>query len=101
MTFEVSFRPHADTDLAEIYDFIAEASSRAAAEAFVSRITAACRNLSEFPERGRSKSMLGPGIRLLALMGRATIAYRVEGRMVRILRIFYAGRDYGADDFRR
>jgi plasmid stabilization system protein ParE len=51
------------------------------------------------PHRGVSKPNLGDGIRTISFEGRALIAYRVDDRGVRIIRVIYAGRDYNSDDF--
>ena len=52
--------------------------------------------LATFPERGTKRDDLAPGIRTIGFERRATIAFRVGDDTVRIVRIFYAGRDYDA-----
>ena len=61
---------------------------------YIARIETACMALATFPERGTKRDDLEPGIRTIGFERRATIAFRVEGDTVRIVRIFYAGRDY-------
>ena len=63
---------------------------------YISRIEAACMALATFPERGTKRDDLEPGIRTIGFERRATIAFRVEDNTVRIVRVFYAGRDYEA-----
>jgi toxin ParE1/3/4 len=99
MVLEVTFRPEAEADLFEIYSYIADKAGLRIAGDYVARIEAACFSLATFPERGALRNDLAPGVRVLIFERRATIAYRVEGDRVRIARVFYAGRDYGGDDF--
>ena len=42
---------------------------------------------------------MAPGVRTIIFEGRVVIAYRIDDGGVSIIRVFYAGRDYGADDF--
>lgn len=49
--------------------------------------------LGTFPERGGRRDDLAPGIRLVGYERRVTILFKVEGNIVRIVRVFYAGRD--------
>jgi toxin ParE1/3/4 len=94
MTYKVSFRPDAEADLFALYRYISDRSGPVRAGDYISRIEAACMNLATFPERGTKRDDLGPGIRTVGFERRATIAFRVEDDAVRIVRIFYAGRDY-------
>lgn len=94
MTFEIVFRPEAEDDLSALYDYIADHSSLARAGDFTMRIEAACMALAAFPRRGVPRDDLVPGLRTLAFERRAVIAYRVDRQTVKILRIFYAGRNF-------
>lgn len=91
-------RPAAEDDLAELYQFIAERSgSLDTAIGYVRRIRARCGDLLTFPQSGRSRDDLRPGLRILGFERRAVIAYKVlPGGDVEIGRIFYGGRDYEA-----
>lgn len=95
--FKLVFRPFAEADLAQIDDFIATDSPQRAI-AFVRRLRQQCEALREMPERGPRREDLGRGVRILPFEKRAVIAYRVAGQSVQILRIFYAGKDYQAED---
>jgi toxin ParE1/3/4 len=97
VAFKVTFRPHAAADLDQIDDFIAKDNPYRAA-AFVQRIRQHCESLRDMPERGPMREDLGRGVRILPFERRAVIAYRIVGKSVEILRIFYAGRDYEAQD---
>ncbi|WP_438753094.1 type II toxin-antitoxin system RelE/ParE family toxin [Pararhizobium sp. O133] len=94
MTHKIVFRPTAEADLIALYEYIAKNSGHARAGAYISRIEAACMTLADFPLRRQSRDDLYPGIRLIGFERRVSIAFSVEGEFVRILRIFYGGRDF-------
>ena len=98
MANDVVFHALAFDDLDALDDFIAHDSPERAA-AFVGRIRKFCASLAEFPERGRLREEFGPNIRTLSFERRVVVAYKVEQRTVLILRVFYAGQDYGPDSF--
>lgn len=98
-TASVSFQESAIEDLEAIYEHIADDNGKARANRYVERITAHCMKLSLFPNRGRSSDELSPGLRILPFEGRVVIAYRIDDIGVRIVRVFYAGRDYAAEEF--
>lgn len=98
MAFDVFFHPLAFDDLDDLDDFIAQDSAERAF-AFVRRIRQFCRQLGEFPERGRRREELGEEVRTLSFERRVVIAYRIEGRTAHILRVFYAGQDFGRRSF--
>ncbi len=90
---KVVFRPFAESDLNELYDFLSGRAGPFRALAYIERIETACQSLSDFPERGAAREDLSPGIRLIGFERRASIAFLVEPDCVRIVRIFYGGRD--------
>ena len=98
MANEVAFHQLAFDDLDALEDFIARDSPERAA-AFIGRIRQFCSSLVEFPERGRLREDFGTGIRTLSFERRVVVAYEVRRRTVLILRIFYAGQDYGPESF--
>jgi toxin ParE1/3/4 len=89
----VVFRPQAEADLFELYRYIAEESGSARAGQYIARIEQACFALETLPLRGMRRDDIRPGIRTLGFERRATIVFRVEKSEVRIVRIFYGGRD--------
>jgi toxin ParE1/3/4 len=91
----VVLRPQAEEDLEAIYRYIAKDSPERAI-GYVRRLRRRCEALAEYPERGRPRDDLAPGLRMLAFERSAVIAYRVEDGSVRIVDIFYRGRDYDA-----
>lgn len=88
-------RPLARESLIAIGDFIAE-DSPAAALAFVESIRGRCDALCLFPEQGRRRDDIIPGLRLVAHERRVVIAYRIIDDAVEIIDFFYGGRDYEA-----
>ena len=80
----------------ELYDYIAEHGSPERGLAYVERIETACRGLATFPERGTRRDDIRPGLRVIGLGRRATIAFHVLSETVTIDRILYGGRDLGA-----
>lgn len=79
-------------DMERIVDWVAANAGAEVALAHLERIEAACIGLADFPHRGTPRDDLGPDVRTISFEGRATIAYRIEGRAVLILGVFHAGR---------
>ncbi len=93
----VEFRPSANVDIAAIFEYIFEASkSSAVAGRFVRRIRDRCERIGDAPLGGRPRDDLAPGLRTATFERSAVIAYIVEDGAVRIINIFYGGRDYEA-----
>jgi len=94
---ELLFRPLAEADLA-LYHHIADTSgSPDRAIGYVRRIRDRCRRLLEFPDSGRPRDDLRPGLRIIGFQRRVVIAYMTQpSGDVEIGRIFYGGRDYEA-----
>jgi len=95
VAYRITFHALAADDLDRIDDFIAQDSPERAI-AFVRRIRKHCLSLATMPERGPARDDLAPGVRTLSFERRVTIIYRIEGELVRILRVLYAGQDYPA-----
>jgi len=92
--FKVSFRPMAEADLRELYDYIAREAGDTIAGNYIDRIEAACMSLETSPQRGTKRDNIRPGIRTMGFERRATIVFRVLKSEVLIVRIFYGGQDY-------
>ena len=91
------FRPEAEADLADLYRYIAQASSSIdTAFEFTERLRAACYKLEDFPERGAPRNDVKEGLRILTHERKTVIAYFVKGGSVVITNIFHAGRDWEA-----
>lgn len=93
----VVLREQAYADLDAIARFIiASGGTAATAEAFVGRIWRRCQRIGDAPHAGRPRDDLAPGLRSAAFERSAVILYRVEDDRVRVINIFYGGRDYEA-----
>jgi toxin ParE1/3/4 len=92
--YEVTFRPHAETDLFALYSYIAKEAGLAVAGAYIDRIEVACLSLATFPNRGRRRDDIRQGLRTMGFERRATIVFQVREAEVVIVRIFYGGQDY-------
>lgn len=96
MAVEVRFRAAAQTDLFDLYAYIARLSGRARARAYIDRIEAACDRLAHSPERGTRRDDLRPGLRVIGFERRVSILFQIDDRGVEIGRILYGGRDLDA-----
>jgi toxin ParE1/3/4 len=90
---KVSFRPQAQADLFALYEYIAAQADIEIAGGYIDRIEAACFRLASFPERGRKRDDIRPGIRIVGFEGRASIVFQVLAAEVVIVRILYGGQD--------
>ncbi|ATQ66851.1 type II toxin-antitoxin system RelE/ParE family toxin [Methylosinus trichosporium OB3b] len=94
---EVRFRPAALEDLQDIYLFVFRASANTRiARGFVDRIVERRRRIGDAPFGGPARDDLAPGLRIVPFERSAVIAYRVEDDCVRIIDVFYGGRDFEA-----
>jgi toxin ParE1/3/4 len=81
----------AETDLAEILDYL-DQRSPTAAERLATAIDERCVLLGQFPELGRVREELAAGLRSLSVE-RYVLFYRVTANAVEILRILHGSRD--------
>jgi toxin ParE1/3/4 len=95
-THRVVFSPEARDDLLRLYLFIAERSGEARALGYVERVEVWCRGLAMFPERGRRRDDLLPGLRVAGFERRVAIAFHIAPGLVTLDRILYGGRDLDA-----
>ena len=93
-THRVRFRPMAEADLLELYDYIAENDGHKIAGGYIDRIEAVCLALETFPERGTRRDDIRSGLRTMGFERRATIVFRVDETNVEIIRVFYGGQDF-------
>jgi len=56
-----------------------------------------CRSLADFPERGLTRADIWPGLRVVFLERRVTIAYSIEDSVVVVARVFHGGQDWEAE----
>lgn len=87
-------RPLAGTDIADIWDFIAE-DSITQADAWVDRLDGKLRLLATQPLMGRSRDELSPGLRSQPF-GRYVIFYEPLADGIDIVRVIHSARDVDA-----
>ncbi|CAB3749497.1 type II toxin-antitoxin system RelE/ParE family toxin [Paraburkholderia solisilvae] len=92
-TSAVQFAPEAIQQLVDLERYIAEVSSRPAAERYVDGIVAYCESLQTFPQRGQQRDDIRQGLRLTNYRGRTTIAFVVEGNQPIIIGVYYGGQN--------
>ena len=93
VVLKVVLRPDAQADLNSIFNWAEQSAGPEQAHDYVRQIRRHYLDLRDFPNRGTDRSDLAPGLRTLAFKRRATIAYRVEGNAILVLRILHKGMD--------
>ena len=84
--------PSAESDLADIWDYIAQ-NSPDNADRFIDRIFQTCQeNLASNPHMGRPREELSPGLRSL-ILGDYIIFYRPIDSGVEVVRVLHGRRD--------
>ena len=83
-----------EIELLELNRYIAFERSLRVADRFVDSIVDYCESLAVFPMRGRARSDLYPGLRIVGFRRRVSIAFVVDDSTVTIHGVFYAGREY-------
>ena len=99
MTFRVRFAPEAESQLATIEAYIANASgSPVIAANYVEAIIDHCERFTLFPQRGTRRDDLFPGLRVTHYRGSAVIAFTLDldAETVSIVGVFYGGQNYEA-----
>ena len=97
--YSVFLTPDAKQDINEIYDYIAfEKGAPESAIAYIRKLRDKCYKLEYTPIRGRNRSDIREGLRVLALDKNAVAAFDVNEKQqtVRILGVFYGGQNYDA-----
>jgi toxin ParE1/3/4 len=61
---------------------------------YLGRIQAYCSGLREFPARGTRRDDVLEGLRIIGFERRVSIAFRIVGTGVVILRVLYGGRQF-------
>jgi len=94
MSYRVVFDPEAQEQLAELYRYIAKATSPHIAARYTEAIVSYCESLRTFPFRGIKRDDVRPGLRIINYKKRTVIAFDVDVEVVSILGVFYGGQDY-------
>ena len=98
-TYKVYLMPDAIKDLEHIYEYISTKSGfPERAWAFIEKLRLKCQKLETAPLRGQQRNDLMKNLRICPLNKKTVVAFVVdeEQQAVRILNIFYGGRDYEA-----
>ncbi len=82
----------AKNDLAEIWAVIADARDERTANRVHQKILASCRSKAQFPETGRLREEISPGLRSVAVRPYAAFFRPFEDTIV-VLRILHGRRD--------
>ena len=93
MIYEVRFSKRSLSDLISIYEYISAQSDSSRARAYFERIRDYCLTLNTFPQRGTSYDHVSQGVRVVRFERRVSIAFRIKGGTVTIIRVLYGGRD--------
>lgn len=96
MTLGVVFTPEAEQQLVDLYRYIAAAGSQEAAARYTDLIVTFCEELAAFPNRGKARDDIRPGLRTIGYRRRVVVAFAVTGKALVIVGVFYGGRDYEA-----
>lgn len=96
MRYRIVFDPAAKRDVDALFDYVAANAGRAVARRYLGRLLDYCARFNAFPARGTRHDDIGPGIRIVGFERRATIVFRIDGNVVTVLRILYAGRSHDA-----
>jgi plasmid stabilization system protein ParE len=96
MPYTIVFTPEAETQLTELYGYIAAEASPDIAARFTDGIVTYCESLSTLPLRGVKRDDVRLGIRITNYRGRVVVAFEVDADRVHIIGIFYRGQDYEA-----
>lgn len=97
--YQVRLTEEAELDLARIYGFVRRKSaSVAVARDYLTRIQSFLDGFETFPERGTTRDHVRPGLRIVGFERRVSVAFVVEPTAVVILRILYAGQQFGSDE---
>ena len=90
----VVFSPEAEEQLADLYRYIAAATSHDVAARYTDAIVNYCEKLRTFPHRGIRRDDVRPGLRVTNYRKRVAIAFYVSDERISIIGIFYGGQDY-------
>jgi toxin ParE1/3/4 len=92
---QVTRRPLAETDILEIWDYIAD-ESLAAADRWLDHLDEQFRLLATQPMMGRARDELAPRVRSFPV-GRYVVFYVPLDDGIDVVRVLHGARDIGAD----
>lgn len=91
--YKVVISVRAETQLAEIENYISREASSEIGRSFVGELLKRCYSLEELPFRGSPHEDIREGLRSIPHHRSSTIYYIVEGQVVTVIAILYGGRD--------
>lgn len=91
---EVRWSTRAESDLRDIYSYIAAAGAPLNALNYAQRIEVRCNDLAYAPASGRLRPEFAPNMRSIALEN-VVVFYDYSDGVVALLRIVHAARDHG------
>ena len=94
--YVVVFTPEAETQLRNIYRYLANAASPEVGYRYTSAILNHCEAMSDLPHRGNCRDDIRPGLRITHFRRRTIIAFTVSEKRVSIIGLYYGGQDYEA-----
>lgn len=81
-------------DLQVIAAWLTKEASGAVARRYVSRVKASLAKFEFAGERGSVRNDIMDGLRVVGILGSASVAFRVADDRVTILRVFHGGQDW-------
>jgi toxin ParE1/3/4 len=97
MSYTVRFSEAAEEDMAELLEYLVPCAGDRVARGYLDKLIDYCATFE--PERGLSREDVSPGLRIVGYHRKATIAFRIKGDIVTILRIYHGGRNLDLTDF--
>lgn len=88
------FAPQAERALLDLQLYITEQSSGDRASRYIDRILEHCELLTDFPDLGKARDDIAPGVRVTGFERRVTLAYDLTVLQVRILGVYSSAMDW-------
>jgi toxin ParE1/3/4 len=98
MKYTVRLGHAAQRDINALLDYLVPVAGAEVARAYVGRLQAFLRTFERLPERGSIRNEIREGLRVVGFERRMTIAFSVDGNVVTIVRVLYAGRQFTDDE---
>lgn len=95
MVLDIKFRPQAEQDLVEIWDYTASTWSEDQALSYLEGLKAAVDLLAEYPEMARRRAEFTPAVRLHPVREHIVV-YRAEDNALEIIRILHSRSNWAA-----
>lgn len=99
MNYIVELSHAAQQDINELLEYLVPRAGATIARNYVGRLNTFLQGFETFPERGMRRDDVSPGLRLVGFRRKATIAFRVKGDRVTVLRVYHGGRNIDVADF--